>query len=89
VNQLLSSYIKQSGNLKITVYEFEKAGDKLPMHSHDETTWHDTFVGAGAVRCTNGIWTKEGSLGTYWQFDAGQHEFEALEDGTRIFNIRK
>ena len=86
---MLSSKIEQLGQLQLTIYTFEKAGDILPMHFHDEDSTHITFIGAGQMRCTNGVWTKEGGIGEMWDFDAGSHEFEALTDGAKIYNIRK
>lgn len=79
----------ERGTLRGTIYTFEKAGDRLDMHSHDKTTVHVTFIGKGPVEVTNGDWIRTGMTGDFWDFDPGQHEFTALVDGAKIYNIIK
>lgn len=61
-----------------------KKGDKVPRHSHHHD--HATYVAMGSVKA----WEEDECLG---EFEAGEaipmragydHEFEALEDQTRI-----
>ena len=78
-----------AGALRGVVYTFEKAGDMLPMHGHGDADAHITVVARGRVRCHNADWSVEGAAGDVWDLDAGQHEFVALEDNSRIVNIIK
>ena len=86
---LLSTQIA-TGKVVGTVYTFEKAGDVLAMHTHDEATAHITIVARGKVKAHGNGWEKELSAGAVIDFPANQsHEFTALEDDSRIVNIQK
>ena len=80
------------GLLKGTVYDFEVAGDVLPMHWHSPENVHITVVGRGSFR-TQGpedTWEKIVKAGDVIDWQAyQQHEFIALEDNSRIVNIVK
>ena len=84
VNQL------ELGDLRGSMYDFEKAGDILPKHNHDETNVHITIVARGKIKAYSHDWEKEAIAGQIIDFRPGEpHELMALEDNTRIFNIVK
>jgi len=79
-----------AGKLVGTIYTFEKVGDVLPMHNHDEESAHITIVARGSVKAHGKGWEKELSAGTVIDFPPNQaHEFIALEANSRIVNIIK
>jgi quercetin dioxygenase-like cupin family protein len=78
------------GDLRGTMFVFEKAGDIVPKHAHEETNAHITIVARGKIKAYSHDWEKEVTAGQLIDFPAEQpHEFMALEDNTRIFNIVK
>ena len=78
------------GDIRGARYDFEKAGDILPKHVHTEDTVHITIVAKGRVKAYSHDWSIEASAGQLVDFRPNEpHEFMALEDGTRIFNIIK
>jgi quercetin dioxygenase-like cupin family protein len=78
------------GLLHGAMYDFEKVGDILPKHNHDKNTAHITIVARGKLKVYSHDWELEAIAGQILDFPAGQpHEFMALEDNTRIFNIIK
>ena len=82
--------LENLGSLRGAMYDFEKAGDILPKHNHDENTAHITIVARGKIKVYSHDWELEAIAGQVLDFPAGQpHEFMALEDNTRIFNIIK
>jgi len=79
-----------AGELSGTIYDFEVAGDVLPMHNHDETNAHITVVARGSVKASGEGWEKVFKSGAVIDFPANQpHEFVALQPNTRIVNIVK
>jgi len=79
-----------AGKLTGTVYTFEKAGDMLPMHTHQEGNAHITIVARGKIKAHGNDWSAEYGEGTVIDFPSDQsHEFIALEDNSRIVNIVK
>ena len=87
---LLSKPLENLGDLKGTIFDFEKAGDVLLKHNHDENTVHITIVARGKVKAYSHDWELIATPGQLLDFRAGEpHEFMALEDNTRIFNIVK
>lgn len=79
-----------AGDLKGTMHTFEKAGDVLAKHNHTDADAHITIVARGRVKAYSHDWELEAEAGKMLDFPAGQpHEFMALEDNTRIFNIVK
>jgi quercetin dioxygenase-like cupin family protein len=80
----------EAGDLKGTLYEFEKAGDILPKHTHTEDNAHITIVARGKIKAYSHDWEVEVVAGQMIDFRPNEpHEFMALEDNTRIFNIVK
>jgi len=78
------------GDLRGSMYDFEKVGDILPKHNHDENTVHITIVARGKLKAYSHDWEKEIVAGQMVDFRAGEpHELMAMEDNTRIFNIIK
>jgi quercetin dioxygenase-like cupin family protein len=78
------------GDLRGTVYDFQKSGDILPKHNHDETNAHITVVARGSIRAYSHDWSHDFECGKVIDFPAEQpHELMALEDNTRIVNIIK
>jgi hypothetical protein len=78
------------GDIHGTMYDFEKAGDILPKHNHDEGTVHITIVARGKLKAYSHDWEKEAVAGQLMDFRPNEpHELMALEDNTRIFNIIK
>ena len=78
------------GDLRGTMYDFEKVGDVLPKHNHTENDVHITIVARGKLKAYSHDWQKEIVAGQMVDFRAGEpHELMALEDNTRIFNIIK
>ena len=82
--------LKDLGDIRGTMYDFEKVGEVVPMHIHDESNVHITIVARGRVKAYSHDWEKEAVAGQIIDFRVGEpHEIMALEDGTRIFNILK
>tara|TARA_R110000868_G_scaffold26869_1_gene102998 strand:+ start:2509 stop:2817 length:309 start_codon:yes stop_codon:yes gene_type:complete len=78
------------GDIRGSMYDFEKAGDILPKHNHDENTVHITIVSRGKVKAYSHDWEMEAVSGQLLDFRQNEpHEIMALEDNTRIFNIVK
>lgn len=77
-------------NVSGIIYVFEKEGDIVPMHTHPEGQEHITIVVCGKIKVNGDSWNNEYSENQVIDFPANQaHEFIALEDDTRIVNIRK
>jgi quercetin dioxygenase-like cupin family protein len=86
----LLSTLLSVGKLGGIVYTFEKEGDTLPMHTHQEGDAHITIVARGRVKAHGNGWSAEYGAGSVIDFPANQsHEFIALEDNSRIVNIIK
>ena len=82
--------LKDLGDIRGTMYDFEKVGEVVPMHIHDESNVHITIVARGRVKAYSHDWEKEATAGQVIDFRVNEpHEIMALEDGTRIFNILK
>jgi len=82
--------LENLGSLRGAMYDFEKAGDILPKHNHNEDTAHITIVARGKLKAYSHDWEMEATAGQLLDFPAGQpHELMAMEDNTRIFNIIK
>ena len=78
------------GDLKGTMYHFEKSGDVLPKHNHTEDDVHITIVAMGKIKAYSHDWSIEAVAGQMLDFRPEEpHEIMALEDNTRIFNIVK
>jgi quercetin dioxygenase-like cupin family protein len=82
--------LQNFGNIQGFIYDFEKVGDILPKHNHTENNVHITIVARGKIKVYSHDWELEAIAGQLLDFPAGQpHEFMALEDNTRIFNLIK
>ena len=87
---LLANPLLELGDIKGTMYTFEKAGDILPKHVHTEDNVHITIVARGKLKAYSHDWEQEATAGQLLDFRVGEpHELMALEDNTRIFNILK
>jgi len=87
---LLANPLKDLGDIKGTMYDFEYAGDILPKHVHTEDDVHITIVARGKLKAYSHDWEVEATAGQLLDFRVGEpHELMALEDNTRIFNILK
>lgn len=87
---LLSKLLEGLGDLRGAIHDFEKAGDTLYKHNHDENTVHITIVARGRLKAYSHDWELEAVVGQLLDFRPNEpHEFMALEDNTRIFNIVK
>jgi len=87
---LLTKPLKNLGDIKGTIYDFEKIGDILPKHIHTENDVHITIVAKGKLKAYSHDWEQEAVAGQILDFRVGEpHELMALEDNTRIFNIVK
>lgn len=73
---------------EFTLYNFSKASDAIPMHTHDYS--HLTVVIAGKISATNGEKSAEFGPASVVNFSSGKpHEITAVEDNTVILNIFK
>jgi len=78
------------GDIRGTMYDFEKVGDIVAKHTHTEEDVHITIVARGKVKAYSHDWEKEAIAGQVLDFRVGEpHEIMGLEEGTRIFNILK
>jgi quercetin dioxygenase-like cupin family protein len=85
------------GNIRGTIYTFEQAGDVLPWHVHGQTDAHITIVARGQMRMETSADRGRTISDTYELaeghcIDTGPgvfHQFTALTDNVRIFNIIK
>ena len=72
------------------MYDMEKVGDTLLKHNHTEDTVHITIVARGKLKVYSHDWEIEVVAGQLLDFRANEpHEFMAMEDNTRFFNIVK
>ena len=88
----LQQKIVKIGKLEITVYDFEKKGDELPVHVHDETNNHISIVAKGSFKCIGGSSLVKLKLttGQLINWKPGiEHGFVALEPNSRLVNIIK
>jgi len=87
---MLQAEPKTFGSLKGTLYTLKNVGDKLPMHNHDETSAHVSFVLDGCIRVHGAGWEIIAKAGNFLDWKPGQaHEFVALEPNSRFLNIVK
>jgi hypothetical protein len=87
------------GNLRGTIYTFEKAGDMLAWHVHGQSGAHITIVARGSMRMETGHDNGNGyTTGQSYELAEGHcidtgidvyHQFTALVDNSRIYNIIK
>lgn len=74
----------------MVIYDFDHVGDMLDMHNHKHGGAHITIVAKGSFKARGNGWEIDLQLGnvTDWQADQW-HEFEALENGSRLVNVIK
>ncbi len=80
------------GQLVGTVFFYERAGDELPVHVHDEATNHISIISIGSFRCVGNphIEGKILEQGAVVDWPANQpHGFVALSDGAKMIQISK
>ena len=78
------------GSLTGVIYDFQKVGDVLPRHVHDDKTAHISIVTNGLLKAYGDGWEMTIKPGQVVDFTAYQaHEFKALQDNTRVINIAK
>jgi len=87
---LLAKTLENLGDIRGSIYDFEKVGDILPKHVHTEDSVHITIVTRGKLKAYSHDWEQEAVAGQILDFKVGEpHELMALEDNTRIVNIIK
>ena len=87
---LLVNALENLGDIRGIRYDFEKAGDVVQKHTHDENGAHITIVARGKLKAYSHDWEIEAVAGQLLDFRPNEpHELMALEDNTRIFNIVK
>jgi quercetin dioxygenase-like cupin family protein len=87
---LLPKPLTDCGDLRGTIYDFEKSGDILTKHNHTEDNVHITVVARGRFKIYSHDWEMEATTGQVLNFQPNNpHEFMALEDNSRIVNIVK
>jgi quercetin dioxygenase-like cupin family protein len=87
---LLAKALDNLGDIKGSIYDFEKSGDVLEKHNHTEDNVHITIVARGKIKAYSHDWEQEATAGQILDFRPNEpHEIIALEDNTRIFNIIK
>lgn len=87
---LLAKLLEGLGDIRGTMYDFEKVGDILPKHVHTENDVHITIVARGKLKAYSHDWEQMAIAGQIIDFRIGEpHELMAMEDNTRIFNIVK
>jgi len=87
---LLVKTIEKLGDLNIVICDFEKAGDILHKHNHNDKDIHITIVATGRLKARSHDWEVEAGPGKILDFRPNEpHELIAMEDNTRCFNILK
>jgi hypothetical protein len=79
----------KSGDIFGIIYTFDKAGEGIRMHMHDEDHEHNTTVLKGSILLygPNGDFKRTVVAGQIFDFDSSlPHEIAALEDNTIIIN---
>lgn len=65
--------------------DFEKAGDRIPRHSHQWAMQHSVIVLRGAVEVTGHGWLQAGDVAHIE--DDREHSVIALSDNTRTLHL--
>lgn len=87
---LSNKFLEDCGDIRGEIFDFEKIGDVIPKHNHDENSVHITIVCRGRFRVYSHDWEIEATAGQVLNFQANNpHEIMALEDNSRIVNILK
>jgi quercetin dioxygenase-like cupin family protein len=78
------------GSVRGTTLDFSDAGDILPMHRHEEADNHITVVAKGSFKAYGHGWEMTLVAGNVVDWPVRKdHEFVALEPGSRLVNIIK
>lgn len=78
------------GGLRVLIYDFPNAGDKLPMHTHRLGGAHISIVAKGSFIAKGAGWETNMPLGSVVDWDENQwHEFIAAEPNSRLVNVVK
>jgi hypothetical protein len=78
------------GSLNSIIYEFEVAGDILPMHTHGEDDVHITIINRGRFKIITDTYEKVVIPGQIMNWRVGEsHEIVSLENDARLVNILK
>jgi len=78
------------GAVRGTMYTFEKINDVLPLHTHGPKDVHVTIVARGRFRMHGSFGEREVGAGAFVDWEPGvSHEFIALTDDARIYNLVK
>lgn len=78
------------GDLDSKIYTFGKIGDELESHEHTKQDLHITIVCKGSFTLELNGAQKTIKAGDVFDFKENQtHGFTALEDNSKIINIRK
>lgn len=87
---MLSSRFFHYGPLKVTIYDFENAGDTLDLHTHGEEDVHISIVARGVLSVFTPDSERTVREGAVLDWQAGEwHGFRALEAGARLVNVVK
>ena len=85
---MLVGKLLEFDNLRITMYDFEFAGDLLPSHRHVNDDQHITVCVRGEVEIETPEWIKTLKEGNIIRFQKNQwHSIKALTDNARVLNI--
>jgi quercetin dioxygenase-like cupin family protein len=60
--------LQNLGDIKGAIYDFDKAGDILPKHNHDENSVHITIVARGRLKAYSHDWEKIAEAGQLIDF---------------------
>lgn len=78
------------GGLRVSIYDFPKSGDTLPMHNHRSGGAHISVVAKGSFVAKGAGWETNMPLGAVVDWDENQwHEFVAAEPNSRLVNVVK
>ena len=87
---MLRSEVKVMGDLLLSLYHFEEAGDELPKHTHGFEDVHISIVTQGSIKAYSHDWEVVVTAGKTMDFKPFQpHGFIALEPDTKMIGIPK
>lgn len=77
-------------DLSITIYDFPKTNDILPMHSHTKEDVHITIISKGKFLVKYSDKEETANAGDIYDWSPNDpHEFVSLKPNSRIVNIVK
>lgn len=87
---MLSNRFFNYGPLKVSIYDFEKAGDTLEPHVHGEDDIHITIIARGELVAFTPDSERTVREGAVLDWQVGEwHGLRALTDNARIVNVVK